>query len=96
MEVVQERLEREFSLNLLVTSPSVSYQVVLQDGELVEVDNPSKLPETSLISEIREPWSKTTILVPVPYMGNVIDLVKSKRGESKSIDYIQHQSEAQN
>ena len=96
MEVVQERLEREFSLNLLVTSPSVSYQVVLQDGELVEVDNPSKLPETSLIAEIREPWIKTTILVPVPYMGNVIDLVKSKRGESKSIDYIQHQSEAQN
>ena len=96
MEVVQERLEREFSLNLLVTSPSVSYQVVLQDGELVEVDNPSKLPETSFIAEIREPWIKTTILVPVPYMGNVIDLVKSKRGESKSIDYIQHQSEAQN
>ena len=79
-----------------MTSPSVSYQVVLQDGELVEVDNPSKLPETSFIAEIREPWIKTTILVPVPYMGNVIDLVKSKRGESKSIDYIQHQSEAQN
>ena len=96
MEVVQERLEREFSLNLLVTSPSVSYQVVLQDGEVVEVDNPSKLPEINSIAEIREPWIKTTILVPVPYMGNVIDLVKSKRGESKSIDYIQHQSETQN
>jgi len=96
MEVVQERLEREFNLNLLVTSPSVSYQVVLQNGNVVEVDNPSKLPEINSIAEIREPWIKMTILVPVHYMGNVIDLIKSKRGESKSIDYIQHQSESQN
>ena len=96
MEVVQERLEREFNLNLLVTSPSVSYQVVLQDGNVVKVDNPSKLPETNSITEIREPWIKATILVPVHYMGNVIDLIKSKRGESKSIDYIQHQSETKN
>ena len=90
MEIVQERLEREYELNLLATSPSVAYKVVSTDGSVQEIDNPSKLPDPQLISEIQEPWVDLTVLSPASFIGTLIDLVTNRRGEFKRMDYIQH------
>ncbi len=90
MDVVQERLEREFEINLLATSPSVAYRVVTTSGEVKDVDNPSKLPEAQLINEIQEPWVDLTVLVPASFIGTVIDLVTGRRGEFKRMEYIQY------
>ena len=91
MDVIQERLEREYELNLLATSPSVAYQVVLTDGAIQEVDNPAKLPPAQRVDEVREPWIDLTVIVPANFTGAVMELVRSRRGEFKRTDYIQGQ-----
>lgn len=92
MEIVQERLEREYGLNLIVTAPSVSYIVVVRgkEGTTSEllVLSPSDLPDPAIIDEIREPWVKVEILFPKEYMGSVMDLVQTKRGLQKNYNYI--------
>lgn len=88
MEIVQERLEREYDLDLITTAPTVVYEVVKTGGEIVLIDNPADLPPTSDISEIREPVIQANILVPQDYLGNVIGLCIEKRGEQKSMQYI--------
>ena len=89
MDVVQERLEREYGLNLLATSPSVAYEVVTTDGAVLEIDNPSKLPEPQSIAEVREPWVDLTVISPDGFIGTVMDLVTNRRGEFKRMEYIQ-------
>ena len=87
MEVVSERLEREFQLSLITTAPTVVYKVKLESGETVEVDNPSKLPELQFISEIHEPLVNATIHTPKEYVGNVIKLCEDRRGIQQSINF---------
>ena len=91
MDIVQERLEREYDMHLITTAPTVVYQVQLQDGTLVEVENPSKLPDASKIEEIREPIITATILVPSDYVGQVMTLCTSKRGSQKNMQYMGRQ-----
>ncbi|MBM3932778.1 MAG: elongation factor 4 [SAR202 cluster bacterium] len=90
MDVVQERLEREYNINLLATSPSVEYKVIITGGELVEVDNPSKLPPPDRIEEIQEPWVELTVISPANFIGTIMELVTGKRGEFKKMEYIQY------
>ena len=92
MEVVQERLEREYELELITTAPSVEFQVMLNDGEIIHVDNPSRLPEKQDIAEILEPWVDLSIIVPSAYYGNVMELVTTKRGVFKRMEYLQSQA----
>ncbi len=87
MEIVQERLEREYSLDLITTAPTVIYEVHKNDGEVLQIHNPSDLPETSKIKEIREPIIHASILVPHDYVGNVITLCIEKRGVQKNLTY---------
>ena len=89
MDVVQERLEREYDLSLLATSPSVGYRVVLTDGEVLDVENPSKLPPAQRISEIQEPWLDLSVITPAGYIGAIMDLVTNRRGEYKRMEYLQ-------
>ena len=89
MDVVQERLEREYELNLLATSPSVAFRVVLTDGAVKDIDNPSNLPDTQRIEEIQEPWVDLTILVPSTYIGATMELVRGRRGEYKRTEYLE-------
>ena len=89
MDVVQERLEREYELNLLATSPSVAYRVVATDGSVQVVDNPTRLPQPQNIAEIQEPWVDLTLLSPENFIGALMELVKGRRGEFKRMDYIQ-------
>lgn len=91
MEIVQERLEREYDLDLITSAPSVVYEVLLKNGELFYVDNPSKLPDANKMQEIREPIAQVNILVPQQYVGNVITLCVEKRGVQKSIQYLGNQ-----
>ncbi len=91
MEIVQERLEREFDQDLITTAPTVVYEVVQRDGTVLEVENPSKLPELSKIEEIREPIITTTILVPQDYVGAVMTLCNGKRGTQKNMQYMGRQ-----
>ncbi len=88
MEIVQERLEREYDLELVTTAPTVIYEIERRDGEVVKVDNPADLPDPSLIEEIREPIIVATILVPQKYLGAVITLCIGKRGVQKSMQYL--------
>ncbi|AGA90595.1 GTP-binding protein LepA [Thioflavicoccus mobilis 8321] len=88
MEIVQERLEREYDLDLINTAPTVVYEVVRSDGEVIKVDNPANLPETGKIAEIREPIIEAHILVPQTYLGAVIGLCIEKRGVQKQIQYL--------
>ncbi len=90
MDVVQERLEREYDINLIATSPSVAFRVLTTDGKLTEIDNPSRLPDVSLIEEIQEPWVDLTIIVPANYIGTMMDLVTERRGDFKRMEYIQY------
>ncbi|MEZ5493502.1 MAG: translation elongation factor 4 [Pseudomonadales bacterium] len=91
MEIVQERLEREYDLDLITTAPTVVYEVVLNGGEVVHVDNPSKLPDAGKIQEMREPIVEASILVPQTYLGNVIGLCVEKRGVQKDMLFIGNQ-----
>ena len=88
MEIVQERLEREYNLDLVTTAPTVVYQVVTSGGDVLEVENPAKLPEPSRIAEFREPIVRASILVPQDYVGAVIGLCVEKRGEQKDMRYL--------
>ncbi len=89
MDVVQERLEREYDLSLLATSPSVAYRVVTSDGQDYEIDNPSKLPPAQQIDEIQEPWLELSIVCPANFIGVVMELVNSRRGEYRRMEYLQ-------
>ncbi|RPI46352.1 MAG: elongation factor 4 [Betaproteobacteria bacterium] len=91
MDIVQERLEREYGMDLITTAPTVVYQVVLRDGEMVEIENPSKLPDPSKIEEIREPIIRATIIVPQDYVGPVMTLCNQKRGVQKNMQYTGRQ-----
>ena len=91
MEIVQERLEREYNLDLITTAPTVVYQVLDTRGELIEIHNPADLPEVNYIEEIREPIIRTNILVPQEYVGNVISLCIEKRGVQKNMQYLGRQ-----
>ncbi len=88
MEIVRERLEREFDLSLIATSPSVEYQVTTTAGEVLAVDNPSDLPPMSEIETIAEPWLSATVLTPTDYTGAVMELCQSRRGELGNIEYL--------
>nr|WP_306670704.1 MULTISPECIES: translation elongation factor 4 [unclassified Endozoicomonas] len=87
MEIIQERLEREYNLDLITTAPTVIYEVELKNGDLIEVDNPSKLPDPAGIQEIREPIVQANILVPQDYLGNVISLCVERRGVQKDMQF---------
>lgn len=88
MEIVQERLEREYDVDLITTSPSVIYEVELIDGELIRLENPARLPEANKFSEIREPIIEASILVPQEHVGAVIGLCEEKRGAQLSLQYL--------
>ncbi len=88
MEIVQERLEREYNLDLVTTAPTVIYQLELTDGSVVELDNPAKLPAGHLVAEVREPIITANILVPPDYLGAVIKLCEEKRGEQKGLNFL--------
>lgn len=88
MDIVRERLEREYNLELVITNPSTDYQVSLSDGTEVDIKSASGLPDVSKILEIREPWIKGEIVVPQAYVGGVIQLIISKRGLQKNLSYI--------
>jgi len=87
MDIVQERLEREFDMDLITTAPTVIYEVLLRDGSLLRVENPSRMPDPSRIEEIREPMVKVTIFVPQDYVGSVITLCTGKRGVQTDLSY---------
>ena len=91
MDIVQERLEREFDQSLITTAPSVEYQVVMKDGAVLKVENPSRLPDLSKIEEIREPIITATILVPEEFLGNVMTLCNLKRGSQVDMKYLGRQ-----
>ena len=88
MEIIQERLEREYDLDLITTAPTVVYEVVKNGGEVILVDNPSKLPDPGTIAEIREPICEANILVPQAYLGAVITLCVEKRGVQKDLQFV--------
>ncbi|MCK5874607.1 MAG: translation elongation factor 4 [Alcanivoracaceae bacterium] len=87
MEIIQERLEREYDLDLITTAPTVVYELQLNDGSMLYVDNPSKLPEANKVAEFREPIARVNILVPQDYLGNVITLCVERRGVQKNMHY---------
>ena len=87
MEIVQERLEREFDQDLITTAPTVVYEVLMRDGSVVEVENPAKLPDQTKVEEIREPIITITVFVPQEYLGNVITLCNQKRGNQVDMTY---------
>jgi GTP-binding protein LepA len=91
MDIVQERLEREYGMQLITTAPTVVYQIGLNDGLTIEIENPSKLPDTSKIHEIREPIITASILVPQDYVGAVITLCTQKRGAQRNMQYLGRQ-----
>ncbi|HTR59661.1 MAG TPA: translation elongation factor 4 [Casimicrobiaceae bacterium] len=91
MDIVQERLEREYDMELVTTAPTVVYQVLLRDGTLVDIENPAKLPDLSRVAEIREPIITATILVPQDYLGPVLTLCTEKRGVQKNMQYVGRQ-----
>ncbi len=91
MDIVQERLEREYNMDLITTAPTVVYQVQMRDGTMLEIENPSKLPDQSKMEEIREPIITATILVPQDYVGPVMTLCNGKRGAQRNIQYMGRQ-----
>ncbi|MDE2209093.1 MAG: translation elongation factor 4 [Betaproteobacteria bacterium] len=91
LDIVQERLEREYDMDLITTAPTVVYQVLLRDGTILEIENPSKLPDLSRVEEIREPIITATILTPQDYVGPVLTLCTEKRGSQKNMQYVGRQ-----
>ena len=89
MDIVQERLEREYGLNIIATAPSVSCRVTLRNGSTVDVDNPSKLPPPDEVEEVLEPWLAMTTIVPHRHVGSVMELMSARRGEFKRMEYIE-------
>ena len=88
MEIIQERLEREYGLELITTAPTVIYELVLNDGEVIHVDNPSRLPEMNRVDEFREPIARVNLLVPQEHVGNAIKLCEERRGVQKNMQYL--------
>lgn len=88
MEIVQERIEREFNIDLITTAPSVIYEVKKTDGEIVKVDNPSDMPEQQEIEEVREPFVEATIMVPNDFVGPVMEISQKKRGQFVNMEYL--------
>jgi GTP-binding protein LepA len=88
MEIVKERLEREFGLALIATAPSVAYRVLRTDGDVVEVDNPAELPDSQRIAHIEEPYFKVAILTPTDYTGTLMELCQQRRGELDKLEYL--------
>jgi len=93
LEIVVERLEREYDLGLLTTAPGVEYEVELRSQGIVAVDSPSKLPDPSTIEEVREPWAKIDVVTPSRHIGQVMDLVTSRRGEFIRMEYLEPESD---
>ena len=89
LDIIKERLEREFDLDLIVTNPSTDYHVILANNEMLDIKSASDLPDMSKVSEIREPWVKGEIITPKEYIGNILELVIRKRGVQKNISYIE-------
>ena len=87
MEVIRDRLEREFNLDLISTAPSVVYTMTMTDGEEVSLHNPADMPEVTKIAEIQEPWIKATIMTPDEYLGPVLTLCTERRGEQIDLTY---------
>jgi GTP-binding protein LepA len=94
MDIVQERLEREYDLDLLATAPSVEYRVLLTDGGEIEVDSPAELPDPSRIAEVREPWMNVSIVAPDRHYGAIMELVTGRRGVFIKMDYLEHEASA--
>jgi GTP-binding protein LepA len=88
MEIVQERLEREFGLSLIITAPSVQYRILTTAGEVMDIDNPSKLPTPDHIEQMEEPYVKSSVFVPTEFMAPIYKLAQEKRGEHKSLEYL--------
>src|SRR5437899_9597421 len=88
MEIVQERLEREFDLSLIVTAPSVQYRILTTAGEVLDIDNPSKLPTPDRIEQMQEPDVNPSVYVPTEFMTAIYKLAQEKRGEHKSLEYL--------
>ena len=88
MEIIQERLEREYELDLITTAPGVRYKITLTDGSVIEVDNPSRWPDPSNIEKIEEPIINATILTNEEYVGGILKLVEEKRGRQKNFEYV--------
>ena len=88
MEIIEERIEREFGINIIATSPSVIYDVLLTDGTTLLIDSPSKMPERTLIKDIKEPYIRTNIFVPSDFIGPIMELCQNKRGIYVSMEYI--------
>ena len=88
MEIIQERLEREYDLNLITTAPTVVYELETTSGDIIYIDNPAKVPTPDKIQEFREPMIRADILVPSEYVGNVINLCIEKRGEQRHLQYL--------
>jgi GTP-binding protein LepA len=88
MEIIEERIEREFNIELIATSPSVIYEVELTDKTIVNVDSPAKMPERQRIASIKEPYIRTNIFVPSEYIGSIMELCQNKRGNYVSLEYI--------
>lgn len=88
MDVTQERLERDFGLNLIITAPSVIFHVFKTDGEMIEVSNPSQMPDSTQVNRIEEPYVKAEIMVPQEYVGNVMELAQRKRGNFVNMEYL--------
>ena len=91
LEIVQERLEREYALELISTAPTVIYELQIADGEILKIENPAQLPEPNQIEEIREPIILATLLIPPEYIGSVIKLCVEKRGVQKRLQYLGNQ-----
>ncbi|MFC0299782.1 translation elongation factor 4 [Virgibacillus soli] len=88
MEIIQERIEREFKIDLIITAPSVIYEVEQTNGEMIRVDNPSKMPDPQVIQDIMEPFVKATIMVPNDYVGAVMEIAQKKRGQFINMEYL--------
>jgi len=89
MEIIQERIEREYNLDILATAPSVEYYVTKTNGETLDVDNPSQVPDAGEIEKIEEPWMDISIFTPTRYIGTIMDLVTTRRGTFKEMKYIE-------
>ncbi len=92
MDIIRERLEREFGLDLIVTNPSTNYEVVMANGEVHEIKSAADLPDVSEINEIREPWVKGEIILPKEMIGNVLNLINEKRGHQTNLSYIENRA----
>lgn len=92
MDIIRERLEREFGLDLIVTNPSTNYEVVLNSGELIEIKSAADLPDITEVAEIREPWVKGEIIVPKEMIGGVLNLINAKRGHQTNLSYIEERA----